>query len=230
MYSSARRTVLLGAGFVQTYAEFGVRSPSRLVARRTHVPGSGSCGGAGAAVQRALPTLVHPRIHPYHVLPRTPRPSLARQAPVAAFAIVHQSRAITARTIILPTAPPIFHHPPHSCGYACPPKSRSLPLEALPPISYLPSPAAFASTTNPACLRGARSRVPPSIRLPRSILKSSASRCRGEARPQGEEGGAILARVGLDFITARAPLNPPRPPRMRMRANVFIPRRRLLAR
>jgi hypothetical protein len=206
MYSSARRTVFLGAGFVQTYAEFGVRSPSRLVARRTHVPGSGSCGGAGAAVQRALPTLVHLRIHPYHVLPRTPRPSLARQAPVAAFAIVHQSRAITARIIILPTAPPIFHHPPHSCGYACPPKSRSLPLEALPPISYLPS-------LPPVPLRGWTllqfPHLPRPFRLRLSVACIVPSSCaRGEG---GFGGGAIfsISFFGVLSFRLRPTIFPP---------------------
>jgi hypothetical protein len=59
MSSSARRTVFLGADFVQYDAESGVRFPPRLVSRRTPAPGSGSCGGAGAGAHRALPTLAH---------------------------------------------------------------------------------------------------------------------------------------------------------------------------
>jgi hypothetical protein len=80
--SSARRTVFLGADFEQYDAEFGVRSPSRLVPRRTHAPGSGSCGGAGAGVHRALPTFVHLAFIPTMYRLRLPaRPSHAMLPP-----------------------------------------------------------------------------------------------------------------------------------------------------
>jgi hypothetical protein len=135
---------------------YGVRSPSRLVARRTHAP-SGSCGGAGAGVPRALP----------------------RHAPAAAFAAVHQSRALTT---------PNRHPAGRIIRFSSLPSLLCLCLSArvsvvatgnTTPISHLPCPAAFASTPNPACLRGARSRVPPSIRPQRSILKSQRTRaCR----------------------------------------------------
>ncbi|KAJ6491478.1 hypothetical protein DFH09DRAFT_370414 [Mycena vulgaris] len=213
----------------KTYAEFGVRSPSRLVARRTHAPGSGSFGGAGADVHRALPTLVHHAFIPTMYRLRLPAcPSHAMLLPQLSPSI--NAAPSRPRIAILPTAPSVSHRSPHSCAYACPPESRSLPLETLLPISYLPCPAAFASNANPACLRGARSRVPPSI-CPRRIFEESENarasppRRRGEVRPQGEEGGgkmgpgrmrevgvqererrrprAILARVGLDFITVR---------------------------
>ncbi|KAJ6565502.1 hypothetical protein DFH09DRAFT_466914 [Mycena vulgaris] len=152
----------------KTYAEFGVRSPSRLVARRTHAPGSGSFGGAGADVHRALPTLVHHAFIPTMYRLRLP------VCPSHAMLLPQLSPSINAapsrpRIVILPTAPSVSHRSPHSCAYACPPESRSLPLKTLLPISYLPCPAAFASTANPACLRGARSRVPSSICPRRSI-------------------------------------------------------------
>ncbi|KAJ7430874.1 hypothetical protein FB451DRAFT_1321944 [Mycena latifolia] len=108
------------------------------------------------------------------------------------------------RIVIPSAAPSVPHRSPHSCAYACPYESRSLPLGTLPPISHLPCTAAFASTANPACLRGARSRVLPSIRLRRSILESqrtraSPPRCPGEARPQGEDrGGKTEEGAGTD--------------------------------
>ncbi|KAJ7718991.1 hypothetical protein B0H14DRAFT_3521462 [Mycena olivaceomarginata] len=72
---------------------------------------------------------------------------------------------------IPPTAPPISLHLPHLC--LC--LSARVSLEMLP-LSPILHAAAFASTANPACLRGARER--------------------GCAR-------AILARVGSDSTTAR---------------------------
>jgi hypothetical protein len=62
-----------------THVEFGVRSPSRLVPCRTHVPGSGSCGGAG--VHRAPDSLTSYSSPP---VPRTPfsRRSFRRRPPI----------------------------------------------------------------------------------------------------------------------------------------------------
>ncbi|KAJ7849209.1 hypothetical protein B0H14DRAFT_3452582 [Mycena olivaceomarginata] len=102
----------------------------------------------------------------------TPRPSLARNAPAAAFAAVQQFRALTASNRHPADRTTHFSSPP---SLLCLCLSARVSLEMLP-LSPILHAAAFASTANPACLRGARER--------------------GCAR-------AILARVGSDSTTAR---------------------------
>ncbi|KAJ7918872.1 hypothetical protein B0H13DRAFT_2657142 [Mycena leptocephala] len=152
-----------------TYAQFAVV----VVARRTS----------------SSPHSRTSRTHPYLVPPQTPRPSLARHAPAAAFAAVHQSRPFTA---------PNRHPADRTIRFLIAP----LTLVLMPVRPNL----AFASTANRA-----RSRVPPSICPRRSILKSQRTRTRsttsrrrmaagrGGRREDGVEtdegGGRTRARV-----------------------------------
>ncbi|KAF8207382.1 hypothetical protein K438DRAFT_1930923 [Mycena galopus ATCC 62051] len=197
------------------------------------VPPSVSCGPAGFSIFPYMQILVmsfsarHPVFLGANFAQYTPRLSLARHAPAAAFAAVHQTHARTAPN----------HHPAdRAVRYSSLPSLLCLCLSArvsvlaignATPISHLPCPAAFALTDNLACLCGARPSVYPSTQ---STLKSQRTRMRrlhGVAakyhrRARREGGGkrgpermrevgvherergrtrAILARVGSGFAT-----------------------------
>ncbi|KAJ7839358.1 hypothetical protein B0H14DRAFT_1069682 [Mycena olivaceomarginata] len=191
MSSSARPTVFLGADFAQYDAKFGVQSPLRLVSRRTHALGSGSFGGAGC---NELSNSCTSPIPPCHVPPQTLRPSLARHAPAAAFATVHQSRPLRVPNRYPANRTTHFSSPP-SLWCLCLSARVSVPATGnatlLSPIFHVPQPSR-RPLISPAYVAHARASLRPSVHKgvfeASENARTSPPRRRGEAWPLGEEG------------------------------------------
>jgi hypothetical protein len=232
MSSSARPNVLLCADFAQYNAEFGVRSPSRLVARRTHAPAVAVEAQAHIKLSR-LSYISHSSLQctASDSRPVPPTPCSRRS-----FAAVHQSRTLAAPN----------HDPAdRTTRFSSPPSLLCLFLSAQ--VSVLAT-----GNTMPYLL----SSMSRSLRVNR-VGKLGPGRMTEVGFHECERGCplAILASVGLDFLIARecirqrvwrtsdseyagnSPFPLPSTPlptviphahHERERANTFVPRRRPL--